>query len=124
MMLSHSKAAYNHRRCLNGATCGLGPASTHTASSCMVPSHLKQGFEAKGWMVYKEWLAKHDAFFQMQGDGASSSSSGPGSAETLELLLLDIDLSTGYDRGGGNDGHGVVVFRLGNRWRVAQSFAF
>ena len=89
-----------------------------------MPGHLKQEFEAKGWMVYKEWLAKHDAFFQMQGDGASGSSSSPGSAETLELLLLDIDLSTGYDRGGGNDGHGVVVFRLGNRWRVAQSFAF
>jgi hypothetical protein len=92
-----------------------------------MPGHLKQEFEAKGWMVYNEWLAKYDAFFQMQSDGTSSSSSGssssPGSAEKLELLLLDIDLSTGYDCDGG-DGHGVVVFRLGNQWRVAQSFAF
>lgn len=66
---------------------------------------------------------RYDAFFQIQEEDQALSAPGGSDSGKLELLFLDIDLSTGYKCGNG-DGHCVVVFRIGNRWRVVQAFAF
>jgi len=102
-----------------------------------LPAEVRSQFEARGWVVYEQWLQKYDKFFEEQalahdpaGDSPKESKNrvsskadeedGP-SSFSGQAMILDLDL-TGYDIGS-SSGHGAVIFRIGNRWRVLQAFA-
>lgn len=81
----------------------IGQHPSITEKPMLMPQMVRDNFEPRGWVLYKDFLAELDKFFV-------PSPAHENDKPLLDVLDLDLDLS-GYAYGG-SSGHGLLVFKL------------